>query len=313
MGKISSGIYHVLLKAANSLPLAIRNFLIVLIKKMGLPYKRFYSDLKYVGKFAIKTNTGKFRMSATGGTIENEIFWKGLYNSLEPETIVVWEQLSKLSKVIVDVGANTGVYGLLSKSANPASQVFCFEPSRNTYRELKRNIECNAYDINALEMALSDKKGECVFYDTIDEHQTSASLSPQKLKENPGYHGAINEYTVKTITLDEFVKENNLPSVDLVKIDVELHEPEVFAGMINVINTYQPIIIFEVLIPEVAERLNLFFDNLPYMLYHLEMEKDILLLNRVRALEGRINFDWNYLACPNEKIQLLNSLFKVSE
>lgn len=311
--KTSSVVYRSLLKSFHLLPLSIQNFLIVLIKKIGLPNNRFYKDLKYKGRFAIKTHSGKFYMYAGGGTIENEIFWKGLYQSLEPETIVVWEQLSKLSNVIFDIGANTGVYGLLSKAINPESQVFCFEPSRNTYRELKRNIESNAFDIRALEMALSDRKGTCIFYDTVNAHQTSASLSPKKLKENPEFHGLINEYLVNTITLDEFVKENNLPSLDLVKIDVELHEPEVFAGMSTIIEKYRPIVIFEVLTPEVAERINLFFNNLPYTFYHMEMVKNSILLNKVMALEGRINFEWNYLVCPYEKIQLLTSLFKVNE
>jgi hypothetical protein len=38
----------------------------------------FYQDLKFCGKIKVKTGNGFFWMIADGGSIENEIFWKGL-------------------------------------------------------------------------------------------------------------------------------------------------------------------------------------------------------------------------------------------
>jgi hypothetical protein len=40
-----------------------------------------------------------------------------------------------------------------------------------------------------------------------DNNQTSASLSPLKLKLHKGYEGEILEYTVNTYTLSDYVKE----------------------------------------------------------------------------------------------------------
>ena len=63
-----------------------------------------------------------------GFQLENEIFWSGLTNGWEKISTRLWIELSKNSKVIFDIGANTGIYSLVSKSINPTSQVFAFEP-----------------------------------------------------------------------------------------------------------------------------------------------------------------------------------------
>ncbi|MGD0712250.1 MAG: FkbM family methyltransferase [Bacteroidales bacterium] len=257
----------------------------------------------------MKTGNGFFWMIADGGSIENEIFWKGLDKGLEPETIWIWKLLSKESKTIVDIGANTGIYSLLAKNLNPGCDVYCFEPSRSTFKELIKNIECNYFDIQAFEMAVSDSNSEKIFYDLFKKNQTSASLSPEKMKDNPDFDGPINEYLVKTTTLDEFIKAKEINIVDLIKIDVELHEPEVFAGLIGVLEKHKPIVIFEVLISNVAEKLNSFFRQKDYCLFHLE--PDFIAgycLRKVDKLVGLVNYDWNYLACPADKMWLLKNI-----
>jgi hypothetical protein len=52
---------------------------------------------------------------------------------------------------------------------------------------------------------------------------------------------------VSVITVDRFVRENNLEAVDLVKIDTESTEPDVLRGMIETITRHHPSIICEVL------------------------------------------------------------------
>src|SRR5216117_1142807 len=42
--------------------------------------------------------------------------------------------------IIFDVGANVGDYAMLIKEHLPASQVYAFEPSLDTYRQLEKNI-----------------------------------------------------------------------------------------------------------------------------------------------------------------------------
>ncbi len=308
---ISSTLYHFFLSCILIFPKGMQNAMIKFIRFTKLPHSKFYQDLKYNGRIKVKMDKKSFYLYSTGGTIENEIFWKGLDNSLEPETIWAWKILSKQAKVVVDIGANTGIYSLITKAINPACKVYGFEPSKKTFLDFEKNIACNNYTIQAYNIALSNKNGESIFYDVFDEHQTSASLSVKMLKENTGFKGEINEYVVKTTTLDNFVSEAKLPSVDLIKLDVELHEPEVFEGMSQTINTHKPIVIFEVLLPEIADKLNLYFQSVPYRLFHLQKDDSGFLLKSVEKLEGRVNFDWNYLACPEGKLEFLKTNLRV--
>ncbi len=277
---------------------------------MKIPYVKFYKDLKYIGQMKVKTGSGFFLMYAGGSTNENEIFWKGLDKGFEPETIWIWKLLCPVSDVVIDIGANTGIYCLLAKNANPVCYVYSFEPSRNSFNKLVKNIERNNFDIKAFEIAVSDSNSEKVFYDLFDEHQTTASLSSDMLKNNPSKNNeVINEYLVKTTTLDEFIMAKEINTVDLIKIDVELHEPEVFEGAKLVMEKYKPIVIFEVLLPAVAEKLNRFFSQKDYLLFHLEPSSNSgYCLKEVHKLVGLVNFDWNYLVCPVDKISLLEKV-----
>lgn len=85
-----------------------------------------------------------------------------------------------------DIGANTGVYSLLSKSLNPKAKIYAFEPVQRTFKRLEQNIAINNFDVTTEQIALSDKSGKQIFYDTYAEHQQSSSLSPDKLKTPVG-------------------------------------------------------------------------------------------------------------------------------
>ena len=41
--------------------------------------------------------------------------------------------------VIFDIGANTGIYSMVTKAINPSSKIHAFEPSKQTYFKLKLN------------------------------------------------------------------------------------------------------------------------------------------------------------------------------
>jgi FkbM family methyltransferase len=295
-------IYKGIMKIFRMLPAFARNSL---VRFSRLPNDKFYNDLRYKGRFRVKTLNKSFYMFTNGGTVENEIFWKGLRGKFEPATIRLWQLLCKECPCIIDVGANTGIYSLIAKAVNRDSRIFSFEPSKKTFAELQKNIDHNQYDIRAFELALSDNADDRLFYDIEGDNQTSASFSPKMAKESPGFKGKINEYKVKTTTLDDFVTEHSLAGVDLVKIDVELHEPEVLKGMTETMKKHRPLIIFEVLIDEVADQLNVFFKDKNHYLFHILEDKDKIDLKLVDIIVGTIYFDWNYLACPKEKIGIL--------
>lgn len=298
--KLSSFVYQSFIRVYHIIP--FQKTVCRLIKLSGIDNNKFYKDLKFDGEFEVKTDDASFKLlSNKSSSIENEIFWKGLGKSWEDDTIWVWMELCKNAETVIDIGANTGVYSLIVKALNPKAKVYAFEPVQRTFSWLKKNIELNGFDVKPEMIALSNINGVQVFYDSPHEMQTSASLSPDKLKNFSGYKGEIVEYNVTTTTLDNFITQRNIQKVDLIKIDVELHEPEVLEGFIQYMHVFKPSIVVEVLTPEVAEKLNPLVEQSGYKIYHLAGKNKLVEKEKIEALYPY----WNYLLCQNDTAQKL--------
>ena len=79
-------------------------------------------------------------------------------------------------------------------------------------------------------------------HDTDDEHTYSASLDYQMLGS-----GYSQSYEVPTIRLDSYCAAHGIERVDLVKIDVEHHEPAVFRGFRQMLEKCKPSVLVEIL------------------------------------------------------------------
>ncbi len=271
MKKITKIIYQTILMGYNIFP--FKKYLCVFLRKVKVPHRLFYKDFKFQGTFDVKIENKKFKIVHYGGTIENETFWNGLFNTWENDTGWLWIELCAISNVIFDIGANTGIYSLVAKTINTTSKVYSFEPSNHTYTKLQQNNLINKFDIKCEQLALSSSTGEQTFFDTPDHNQTSASLSPKKLKEWSGYEGDIVEYKVRTITLSDYIELNNINKIDLIKLDIEMHEPEAIKGLGKYLLIFKPIVIIEVLSQEVANKLNSIIPLDNFDIFHLREEK----------------------------------------
>jgi FkbM family methyltransferase len=120
-------------------------------------------------------------------------------------------------EIILDAGANIGLFSIYALSLWPTVEIFGIEASLETYSTLKRTQEKNPeYDWHIYQYALWDKDGE-VFFD--DE---GLSL---------GWHVAKNmtSLRVPATRLDSFIN-NNIPKdkrISLLKIDIEGAEQSV--------------------------------------------------------------------------------------
>jgi FkbM family methyltransferase len=156
-------------------------------------------------------------------------------------------------------------------------------------------MNINNFDVLLIEKGVSNFTGQKVFYDVEGSHQTSASLDPNKLKNFKNFEGKIREYQIETIRLDDFCKKNNLLP-DLIKIDVELHEPEVIEGMGDFLKDCSAAIIIEVLTNEVADKLNEILKESKFQFYSLEKDS----IELVSELIPKNNI-YNYLLLPEGK------------
>lgn len=235
------------------------------IKRIILPGRSITSHLYFNGAFKVKCQADSFRMRHFGAQVENIVFWYGLENGFEKESVKIWMRLCKNANNIFDIGSNTGLYSLIAKTINPNAQVFAFEPIKRIVDKLKYNIELNNYDIHVVEKALSNRNGTAVIYDYEIEHAYSATLN-----ENFTFsqRGSV-ETQVETIMLDSFIELNNLSGIDLLKIDVETHEPEVLEGFLKNLQLYKPTLLIEILNDEVGNRVYELVKNLDYMYFNI--------------------------------------------
>lgn len=292
--KIKSLIYKILLSTYKVLP--CKRLICHAIKRLKIPNEKFYRDLRFGGKFKVEFDDEEIFLYNHGGGLENEIFWNGLKN-WEKDTIWLWMKLTKESNVILDIGANTGVYSLLSKSINPASEIHAFEPSVHIYNKLVKNVAINEMDINTHDLAISNFTGEQTFYDFKSKNPTSASLSSEMMKNKSD----IIEYKVKTTTLDDFISLNGIKKIDLIKVDIEMHEPEFVEGFKQITNL-RPIIFIEILSDDVANQLNKLLKDTNMLFFELNFNS----LKRIPILKKGKPYYWNFLIVPSEKLNSIN-------
>ncbi|MDG1797586.1 MAG: FkbM family methyltransferase [Flavobacteriales bacterium] len=305
--KLTSYLFKTIVKTHNLNP--FKRAFCKLLKFLNFPKEKVFKDINFKGKFKVCFDNKKFFINHFGDTISKHIFWNGLFKTWENDTGWIWKELCEKSNNIFDIGANTGVYSLVAKTINKQSKVFAFEPSINTFKQLQKNNKINNYDIVCEKIALSNKSENQVFYDTPYQNQTSASLSPEKLKNWEGYKGNIVEYDVATLKLDDFIKLNKIKKIDLIKLDVEMHEAEVIEGFKEFLGKFKPIIIIEVLETSVAEKLNSLFDLKEYLIFHLYGFKQV---KEVKQFSPKLPF-YNFLIFHKdveERVRKNTSLFE---
>lgn len=148
----------------------------------------------------------------------------------------------------LDVGANVGTISI-GLAALGAKRVFSIEPGPLSGR-LLQNVELNSLgqSISLHKVGLSSKKSE-LFWAEDKNNPGNAHLVSS---ENDINFGKISTkfstsdfIRVPVITLDDFVIENSIEDIGLIKIDVEGMEWEVIKGGVGAISKNLPFILVE--------------------------------------------------------------------
>lgn len=101
-----------------------------------------------------------FLMNHYGYRLENEIFWRGLYEGGgEEQPLRLWLKLCAEAATILDIGANIGIYSLVAKTVNRGAKVYGLYPVAHLHRKLKKNCELNEFDVVCEHAALSNQDG----------------------------------------------------------------------------------------------------------------------------------------------------------
>ncbi len=263
------------------------------------PGKSLTRHLVFNGEIDVKMGGQSFKMINRGYFLEQLFFWEGL-DKWEKYSSYLWRVLSAHSNVVLDIGANTGVYTLMTKTINPNATVYAFEPVDKIFEVLKANITANnLQNTHAVNKAVSNAEGVMDMYDVKDGNLYEASLEAAYI-DNLSYDK--NRFVKKSVaidTVDHFVSSHNIKQVDLVKIDVETHEPKVMEGMQICLLKSKPIVLVEILNQQVADGIKPFLKG-DYVLYNINEDKGY---EEVKELNPSSHF--NYVICHREKEPLL--------
>ncbi len=123
------------------------------------------------------------------------------------------------NKVIIDIGANTGVATIILAKQNPESIVYAFEPFPSCIDLIKKNIDANGLtNVVLIEKGVTHKTGKETIYindgvsgaNTLycDESGFSKECSYRKME-------------IETIDFNEFIDSYKIDEIEVLKIDCE--------------------------------------------------------------------------------------------
>jgi FkbM family methyltransferase len=228
-----------------------------------------YRHLHFRGVIDVPVEGRSFRMVHHGTQIENEVFWSGLYGRWEGASLRMWVRAAQGATEILDVGTNTGLYALAAKAVAPHARVAALEPVERIRTKLVANVALNRFDITVIAAAASDRDGTATLLDPGDSHALSATLDPAG--RVLGAHRA-EPVTVTVARIDSLIAQGAVRAPDLLKIDVEGHEPAVLRGMERHLRERRPVLFIEVLTAEAAAEVNALVKPLGYLVHRLDAE-----------------------------------------
>jgi FkbM family methyltransferase len=194
---------------------------------MGLDHRN--SQERTRGPQAIKIVRGERELEFA--VVDEVTAWRARTAMTKEPGTIAWLEEFRAGEVLVDVGANVGIYSLYAARFNDV-RVFAFEPESQNFALLNHNIYRNALDetVTAFCVALSNQTQFDLLYLTQfgvggSCHTFGASLSPDlEPRPSPFRQGCF------ATTLDALVAEGVIPVPQHVKIDVDGIEHKVVNG-----------------------------------------------------------------------------------
>jgi FkbM family methyltransferase len=125
----------------------------------------------------------------------------------------------------LDVGANEGQTAIRLLHQFPEAEIHSFEPVPTTFEQLTRRL-AQYEGVKTINSAVGDLVGR-------------STLSLGAASGHNGFYARGPGVEVSVTTIDAYAKENSLGNIDLLKIDVEGHEPAVLRGATHLLRSNQ--------------------------------------------------------------------------
>lgn len=181
--------------------------------------------------------------------------------------ILAWAR-QRPATLVLDIGANFGLYGVTLAHRLPAARIVAFEPNDAARTRLAANVLINDLaNVEVLPYAASSADGTTRFINNIVGHSGISRVKDDELLARMKKHSFKfrdsnwEETTVQTRRLDALVPEHGRDIA--IKIDTEGHECEVLKGMERLLrdnNCYVQV--------EISEKLAEHRDEVAIMMAH---------------------------------------------
>lgn len=167
----------------------------------------------------------------------------------EPELINAYSPLIKNKDMtIIDIGANIGAHTLnFATLTSDHSKIHALEPTTFAFKKLRTNLSHNP-QLNSKVMThqtlLTNASGNIGISDISSSWNIEKDISStQRNKFDGGF--AKSTFDAQKMTLDQFVKENKISKVDLIKLDVDGNEVDILKGAHETFKRFRPILLVE--------------------------------------------------------------------
>ena len=144
----------------------------------------------------------------------------------------LYKKYIKPGSVAYDIGAHIGIIAIQMKMSG--ADVYAFEPSPNNFPYLKTNsLRAN---IKCFDIAVHEKTYQCFteFKDCRTDYIDSTGKKTDTIQH------------IKYYVLEDFIKENNLPMPNFIKLDIEGMESLVLKTFKFLFETVRPTIYVEI-------------------------------------------------------------------
>ena len=211
---------------------------IPLLMKKSEEFK-IIQQMKKIGKEPIRTKDGITMYlnpndKAVSYFLSKEMVW-------EPFETEIMKNFFKSNTVFADIGAHIGYYSLLCASIAKQGKVFSFEPVKENFEILKKNVGVNNFkNIIISDSAISDTDSPKILYLSNENNTGDNRFFSDNFREIPENR---LELKVKCITLDQFLVNYKIKP-NIIKMDIQGAELHALKGMKKTLDEITKLVIF---------------------------------------------------------------------
>jgi FkbM family methyltransferase len=150
------------------------------------------------------------------------------------------KEFLKPDSIIIDGGANIGLFSILAAQLAPQGKVYAFEPAKVTSTALKQNTkDCQNVEVLAMGLGDRSRKAEMKVH---GDYLSGSTLSDSGMTVIGAAKSELVSEEVTITTIDAFVGDRKLARLDFIKIDAEGYEKQILRGAGDTLRRFRPVL-----------------------------------------------------------------------